>query len=244
MMRKISTFFVLIFIFSSSSFTQNYSIEYKSIKKKNKAKNYEISIGYSQIKGLNNASEKGYNRLLESIAKGQADTFKVWMQDWESPPGFEQGSFYELGDTVLYNDSKIVSTLFYEFYYFSGAAHPNNSNFSVNYDIGKNREMKLNDLFTGEYLKKLSELCIEEVAKTKKGYAPDYDVKDDEWLNSGAGPDEKNFKVFNITKDNFVITFPTYQVASYAEGPQTVEISYSRLKDIINPDGPLKEFVK
>jgi hypothetical protein len=243
-MRNIKTVFVLILIFSSFSFGQNYSIEYKSIKKKNKAKNYEITISYTQIKGLNNASEKGYNKLLESIAKGQADTFKVWMQEWESPPGFEHGSFYELGDTVLYNDSKIVSSLFYEFYYFSGAAHPNNSSFSINYDLEKNTEMKLSDLFTGEYLKKLSEICIEEVAKAKQEYAPDYNVKDDDWLNSGAGPDEKNFKVFNITKDKFIITFPTYQVASYAEGPQTVEIPYSLLKDIVNQDGPLKKFLK
>ena len=32
--------------------------------------------------------------------------------------------------------------------------------------------------------------------------------KIDEWLNSGAGPEEKNFNAFNITKENFIITVP------------------------------------
>jgi hypothetical protein len=242
-MKKLLSVLLILYI-SSVSFPQNCDVEYKSIKKKNKEKNYELNITYSQIKGLNTAGEKGFNELIKSICKAQADSFKVWMKDWEKPPNFEAESFYELSDTLLYCDSKIASTLFYEYSYFAGAAHPNNFNFSVNYDLEKNREMKLSDLFTGKYLKKLSEICIEEIAKSKKEYDPNFNEKDDEWLNSGAGPDEKNFKAFNITKDKFIITFPTYQVASYAEGPQTVEIPYSLLEDFINQEGPLKEFLQ
>ena len=236
--------FVLMFVFSAGLFAQNYTIEYKSIKKKNKEKGYELNITYSQIKGSNTAGEKGFNKLIETTCEAQADSFKVWMKDWEKPPDFKEGSFYELSDTVLYRNSKTVSTLFYEFSYFAGAAHPNNFNFSINYDLEKNREIKLSDLFKGDYLKKLSEICIEEVAKTKKGYAPDYNLKDDDMLTSGAAPDEANFKAFNITKEFFQITFPTYQVASYAEGPRTVQIPYSKLKDIIISDGPLGVFIK
>jgi len=240
---SISIFF-LMFSFSSCLISQDYTIEYKSIKKENKQKKYEITISYSQIKGLNSSSEKGYNKLLKSFAEAQADSFKVWMEDWESPPDFEHGSFYDLNDTVLYSDSRIISTLFYELDYFAGAAHPNNSNFSINYDLEENREITLGDLFKGDYLKLLSEICIEEISKSKKDYDPQFNAADDDWLNSGAGPDEKNFKVFNITKDKFIITFTTYQVASYAEGPQTVEIPYDRITTIIKSDGPLGKFVK
>ena len=241
-----STFVIILlaFILSGSLFSQNYTVEHKGIKKENKEKKYEISIGYSQIKGLNNSPEKGYNKLLKSFAEAQADSFKVWMEDWESPPDFEQGSFYDLNDTVLYSDSRIVSTLFYELDYFAGAAHPNNNNYSFNYDLEKNKEITLGDLFQGNYLKLLSEICIEEIARSKTEYNPNFNAADDDWLNSGAGPDEKNFKVFNITKEELIITFPTYQVASYAEGPQTVEITYDRLTTIIKPGGPLGKFAK
>ena len=243
-MKSTFTILLLMFIISGSLFSQNYIIEYKGIKKENKEKKYEISIGYSQIKGLNNSSEEGYNNLLKTFAEAQADTFKVWMEDWESPPDFEQGSFYDLNDTVLYSDSRIISTLFYELDYFAGAAHPNNNNYSFNYDLEKNKEITLGDLFQGNYLKLLSEICIEEIAKSKAEYDPNFNTTEDDWLNSGAGPEEKNFKMFNITKDVFLITFPTYQVASYAEGPQTVEIPYDLLTTIIKPDGPLGKFVK
>jgi hypothetical protein len=242
-MYKIIAFLLFALIGSSTLLAQSYALEYKSIIDTNKEKNYTIGITYTQIKGLNSPSEDGYNKLVQTLMNAQADSFRVWMKDWESY-NKEMGSFYEIGDTALYIDSKMISTLFYEFYYFSGAAHPNNSNFSVNYDLIKNKEIKLGDLFTGSYLKTLSEICIKEISKTKKEYDPEFNSKNDEWLNSGAGPEEKNFKVFNVTKENFVITFPTYQVASYAEGPQTVEIPYSRLKKIINPEGLLGGFVK
>jgi hypothetical protein len=242
-MKSIIKLILFVLIFQKALFAQNYSFEYKGFIDTNTEKNYTINISYTQIKGLNNPSGKGYNNLVETMMIAQADSFRVWMKDWESY-NKEMGSFFEIADTAVYTDSRMISTLFYEFYYFSGAAHPNNSNFSVSYDLEKNKEITLGDLFTGDYLKVLSEICINEIAKSKKEYAPSFDVKDDEWLNSGAGPDEKNFKVFNITKENFVITFPTYQIASYAEGPQTVEIPYAKLKGVINPGGLLGGFVK
>ncbi len=242
-MNKVITSIIIALICSAAVYAQKYKLEFKSISDTNKEKNYEINIGYTQVKGLNPPAEDSYNKLVESMMLAQADSFRFWMKDWESY-NKEMGSFYEINDTALYIDSKMISTLFYEFYYFSGAAHPNNSNFSVNYDLENNREIKLSDLFTGDYLKVLSGICITEISKTKKEYDPEFDIKNDEWLQKGAGPDEINFKVFNITKEKFIITFPTYQVASYAEGPQRVEISYDNLKEIIKPDGLLGVFVK
>jgi hypothetical protein len=242
-MKKILTSFIFALVCSSTLFAQNFGLEYKSIADTNKENNYTININYTQIEGTSILSEAGYNKLAEAMMQTHADSFRVWMADWESY-NKEMGSFYEINDTALYFDSKIISTLFYEFYYFSGAAHPNNSNFSLSYDLENNREIKLGSIFTGDYLKVLSGICIDEISKLKKEYDPTFDAKSDDWLQSGAGPDEKNFKVFNITKENFIITFPTYQVASYAEGPQTVEIPYIKLKDIINPDGLLGGFVK
>lgn len=240
---KRSALFLFALIYPAVLFAQNYTFEYKSIADTNKEKNYTINIGYTQIKGLNTPSEDGYNKLVETMMFAHADSFRVWMKDWESY-NKEMGSFYEINDTAVYADSKIISTIFYEFYYYSGAAHPNNSNFSLSYDLENDKEIKLSDLFTADYLKVLSGICIDEISKNKKDYDPSFNPKDDEWLQSGAGPEEKNFKVFNITKENFIITFPTYQVASYVEGPQIVEIPYAKLKEIIKPEGLLGGFIK
>ena len=59
------------------------------------------------------------------------------------------------------------------------------------------------------------------------------------WIKAGAGPKKENYSVFNFTKDKFIVTFPAYQVASYAEGPKEVAIPRSMLTSLIKKDGPL-----
>ena len=176
-MNRIIKLILFVLILPAALFAQNFGLEYKSIADTNKEKNYTINIRYTQIEGSSILSEAGYNKLAEAMMQTHADSFRVWMNDWESY-NKEMGSFYEINDTALYFDSKIISTLFYEFYYFSGAAHPNNSNFSLSYDIENNKQIKLGDLFTGDYLKVLSGICIDEISKTKKGYDPSFNVKD------------------------------------------------------------------
>ena len=58
-------------------------------------------------------------------------------------------------------------------------------------------------------------------------------------FEDGAKPTADNYKNWNVTKKGLLITFPPYQVAAYAYGPQTVIVPYSLLKDIARPDGAL-----
>jgi hypothetical protein len=68
--------------------------------------------------------------------------------------------------------------------------------------------------------------------------------KPDEWIMKGTNPEENNFEVFNISETNIIITFPTYQVASYVAGSKTVEINYTDIKDCIKPLGILNKFIR
>lgn len=236
---------IIFFIINLSLFTSDdYKIVRELIEHKDSKMNYEVKVSYPKISGMNNDAQKKFNEHAEAFAKSRVDSFKVWMMDWDTTTtNKEFGSFYELGDSVFYRDSKLLSIMFYELSYFSGAAHPNNYNYCINYDLQNNRAIELKDLFTGSYLKKLSDICIKELYKQKKEYIPDF-REPDEWILEGAEPKEMNFKVFNITKKYFVITFPTYQAASYAEGPKEVKISYSKLRDVIKSDGLLEDFVE
>jgi hypothetical protein len=87
---------------------------------------------------------------------------------------------------------------------------------------------------------KISEICIADIQKQKRGNG----IEPDDWLNEGAGPKAENFRVFNITKEGLLITFITYQVGSYAEGPSEVMIKYSEIKDLIPPKSYLESFLK
>jgi hypothetical protein len=59
----------------------------------------------------------------------------------------------------------------------------------------------------------------------------------------GAQPKPENYQGWNIRKDGLQINFDDYQVTPHAVGPQTVIIPYSALTSLINPKGPLAQFI-
>jgi len=244
-MKKIFQTAILIFTVTIITNAQDYKIIHKALKMDSKKPKYESAISYPQIANPSGSSQEAFNALMKNRMQAEADSFKVWMKDWKTPKELKgTGSYYDINDTILYSDSRLISTHFYGDSYFSGAAHPNNWSFSVNYDLEKNKEIVLSDLFTGDYIKVISDYCISDITKQKKEeYAPEL-TGPDEFTLDGAGPKEDNFKVFNPTPAGFLITFPTYQVGAYVEGPKEVLMPYSVLKDNINPNGILSKFVQ
>lgn len=234
---------ILILILSVViTYSQDYKISHKSYTYAAKKPKMEFLFNYPQIKGFSSVTAMNmFNKHIENIVYATSDTFKVWMRDWDTiSTEHEMGSYYEAGDSVYYASNELVSVQFYEGYYFSGAAHPNNSSFTVNYDLVNFKELTLNDVLKTGWVNKISEICVKDL-REQKNVTPE---TLDDWIQSGAGPDEKNFKVFNITKNGLLITFITYQVGSYAEGPSEVFIEYSKIKDIIKNGGVLQGIVK
>lgn len=244
-MRKVISVLSLLILITICVSSQSYKFVNKKIEIKNKKPKYEAAINYPQIENPSGKSQEGFNAFIKKDAQAGADSFKVWMKDWDTPKELKgTGSYYDIWDSVLYSDSRIISAHFYGDSYFSGAAHPNNWSYSINYDMEKNKEVKLGDLFTGDYVNVISKYCITDITRQKKeNYAPDL-MQPDESTLDGAGPKEENFKVFNPTTDGFLVTFPTYQVGAYVEGPIDVLIPYSALKDVIKTDGLLAGFIK
>jgi hypothetical protein len=234
-MKKFTT---ILLLFAAVSYSQDYRIVSKQYAYATKKPKCEFSFTYPEIKNFtgNVTAMNMFNKHINNIVMASSDSFNVWMRDWDTiSTNLEMGSYYEAGDSVFYASNKLISIQFYEGYYFSGAAHPNNSSFTVNYDLENLKELTLSDLLTAGWLSKVSEFCIKELMKQL--YPDRTDV--DDWVKEGAGPDEKNYKVFNVNKDGIVITFTTYQVAAYVNGPSEVFIPYTRIKDIIKEKGQL-----
>jgi hypothetical protein len=59
-----------------------------------------------------------------------------------------------------------------------------------------------------------------------------------EW-KEGAEPRAENYQVWNITPQGLLVTFDEYQVASYAQGPQSVILPYQTLRPLLRADGPV-----
>lgn len=234
---------ILILILTAViSYSQDYKTTHKSYSYASAKPKMEFSFTYPQIKGFNTniTAMNMFNKHIENIVQASSDTFKVWMRDWDTTTtNHEMGSYYEAGDSVYFASNELISVQFYEGYYFSGAAHPNNASFTVNYDLVNFKELTLSDILKTGWVNKISEICVKDLKS--KNVSPE---TLDDWIQSGAGPDEKNFKVFNITKAGLLITFITYQVGSYAEGPSEVFIPYGNIKDIVAVPGPISGFIR
>jgi hypothetical protein len=90
-------------------------------------------------------------------------------------------------------------------------------------------------------LQALSSYCIKDLKRQSKSKGG---LLEDEQIQTGAGPNARNYQSWTITKKGLEITFDAYQVGPYAAGAQTVTVPYSTLKEFIRIDGPLVQFVK
>lgn len=210
----------------------------RSIKQDNKKPKYEIDVNYPQITGAGAAGGAGFNREAEALARKAVAEFKKDV----SGPGpassdGEMGSDLSMSYDVRLGTPDLISVSFGISEFTAGAAHPNGYSVTVNYQIKSNRDLTLADLFLPgkPYLQFISKYSIGKLKGRQSG--------DAESISRGAGPKLENYKNWNLTSTGLEITFDSYQVASYAEGPQLVFIPYSELKPLINPDGPLAGIV-
>ena len=230
-----------IFFFIGTSFSSSYKLVADSIKEENKTKNYTISVEYMKMEGFKDKStQEDFNKCVYDMVKLSVDDFKKEMIGWVST--VDAPSDFEIGNTIFLQNDKIISLRFDGYQYYSGAAHPTTFFFSVNYNLVDNEQITFPSLFSGNYLSKISGFCIKDLIRQKNEYAPDNN--DVTWINEGAGPNDDNFEVFNVTDTVLHITFPVYQVASYAEGPKEVDIPYKNISAIIDKKGPLGFILK
>ncbi len=108
----------------------------------------------------------------------------------------------------------IVSVVF-NIYQFTGGAHGNTFIESIVIDSKNNRRLGLNDLLTGNEFKEVQLLTRKKLKKM---------LEYNESVDQGtASPDD--FSSFAVTDDKYIFWFSPYQVASYADGLQKVEIT-------------------
>src|SRR5437867_10672541 len=88
--------------------------------------------------------------------------------------------------------------------------------------------MRGSDLFAPgtDVLSRLADYCTARLAPTLA----------DAFFSDGAEPRAENYRNWNLTSTGLVVEYNEYQVAPYAAGPQTVEIQFEALGDILRSD--------
>jgi len=226
------------------NFSGDVDIVSKQIKESNKKLNYEIDAEYPQLTGGNNPNFEKFNQLVRASATKKVADFKrdvTPKEGDEPPPEGSMGSDIGFGYEVALAQDDLISVQLNVGDYYQGAAHPNTYTEVINFDLKNGKQLKLSDLFKpgSKYLQAIATYCIADLKKQKK----DKMLEDSE-IESGAAASAKNYRSWTITRTGLGINFDAYQVGPYAAGPQFVMVPYSALKDLINPDGPVAQFVK
>jgi len=229
------------------AFSGGTEVTAKQIKEKNKELNYEIAAEYPQLTGSTNPNFDRFNQAVRSLVTKKVSEFRKQMASPEQQemPSESMGSDLSVGYTVALAQDDLISTEFEVGSYYRGAAHPNSNSEVLNYDLKNGKVLKLSDLFKpgAKYLQAISSYSIKDLKKQSKAKGGD-GMLDDSSIESGAAPAAKNFQSWTITRKGLGINFDSYQVGPYAAGPQQVLIPYAAIKELINVDGPVGQFVK
>ena len=207
----------------------------RQIRESNRRFRYTIKARYPQAVGAQRDAQLAkMNQELRRLMVKEVSEFKGYFTEPSERLG-PTGSSYDSSYVVTMATGDLVSIIFYVSTYGEGAAHPNHVTIAFNYDLKAGKALRLGDLFkpNSNYMRVISDYSI---AALKKELGPD---PDSDWIQSGAGPEEKNYQSWNVTPKGLTITFDPYQVASYAEGQHEVVIPLRVLKDLIDPSGPL-----
>lgn len=202
---------------------------------------YTIDESIPQISGLIDPSvQRDINAKLRQIAISASGAFiKDLRTNTPMPNSPGDKSSFHMDFQTQEASPHFLSFLFNESEFMAGSAHPNNFTQTFNYDIDLGSAITLNDLFkksaTGA-LKKISTLAVAKLIDLSKKNQTYYDQKQ-QWISAGAGPKADNFKSFSVKNGQLILSFDPYQVASYAEGEQTIAISRPEIIDLLSDEG-------
>jgi uncharacterized protein YecT (DUF1311 family) len=128
------------------------------------------------------------------------------------------------------------------FYSDDGGAHGNGGVSNINIDMRSGKEINTSDIFASETIKTLTLECRAQILQRKQvndstaKYVPE---EDGNYQESTIADHINNFRRWTITAEKAVVTFDSYAIGAYAEGPYECEFEMPKLKTLAKPDAPL-----
>lgn len=168
----------------------------------------------------------------DALLRAHLDERRKEVADLLRSTGVGRGRIRANIDLITYKayaaGPRLLSLIFEE-YRDTGGAHGNYAYATFVLDLKSGQRLELGDLFTDQpaALSVLSEMAARRL-NLALGGAP---------FPEGYAPKAENYQAFVLDGADIVVTFPPYQVASFAEGTQTlrVALNHPRLLPLLSP---------
>ena len=193
--------------------------------------------------GVNKKLAKFMNQQVMKIytdpALGGGDLKKV-MEDFKNYREDSEGSPFATGwyiEKSISYDAPVsgIGTLTYSGYAYTGGAHGGSWVYYHNYDLKKEKKLKLTDVLVKNYQKTLLTVG-EKLFRQLKGLAPGQSLEGDFWFENNKFHFNDNYL---FTAKGLVFYYNEYEISCYACGTTELLIPWKDIKILVIKDGPL-----
>ncbi|MGB3026675.1 DUF3298 domain-containing protein [Paradevosia shaoguanensis] len=167
------------------------------------------------------AEAKGFNAMVNAELASGTKTDSSEDNEGES----RTSSDHDLSLTVSHVSDARIDVEVSTYWFGHGAAHGNYGITYLHFLRGEGRPLQASDIFTGKkWVTPVADLVLKRL-KDDRGELL-WDIEQS-WLEEVVADTSR----WNITDNGLVIQFQPYEVASYADGAVTAEISWQQLSD-------------
>ena len=196
-----------------------------------------VTVSYPQITGSSplSAGPAGFNRRIATLAQKKVGEFAP----------IDGKGVFETNYNILFGTNDLISIEMTE-YYDGGGAHPNNSFWTLTYDLKANKELKFADLFKpdSDYNSAIARYVVADIDKRARA------VEEDEARSSGRKPEPREGPLvdmeqlnelsgWGLTPAGLIVYFDFPHVIAFFD--KTL-VPYSVVKQYLNPNGPAARF--
>jgi hypothetical protein len=197
-----------------------------------KTRFYELNVSSPHLEGFDDAqTEAVFNRLIAERVQARIDGFLKDAAEYadEGTATGDPWMLYE--DFTVYPAPYGRVSIVMRGSEYTGGVHPNSYEDTMIFDLKTRSVLTPEQLFRPgtDYVKLLSDVSLAELRR-RNGVM---EFSDEDWLQTGAGPDAENFKTVYLTDAGLVIIFSAYQVAPYVAGTSEVLVPYRTLQGVL-----------
>lgn len=175
-------------------------------------------------------ADRDFNEKIKKTVLDSIESFKlnlVAQDNIKSASTSEAPFTYASSWTPDQVNKKVISFVQNTSFY-TGGAHGSRELYTFTYDIEKEKEIFLEDVFKGasRYLDRISQYAVNDLQSqlaTQAGVEPNIEM-----IRSGTSPVQKNYSKFTLNPNGMItFYFDEYQVAPFAAGEQKIVMPIS-----------------